>query len=387
MITYEVTTNLLISLKGNILKLNTPFLDFKSIHQDIKRDLMKAFERVLDSGWYILGSELERFEQEFSAYCSVKYCVGVGNGLEALSLLLRAYGVGDGDEVIVPSNTYIATWLAVNQVGAVPVPIEPIEATFNINPKLIEGAITPKTKAIIAVHLYGQSADMDAINSIAKKHNLIVIEDAAQAHGALYKGRKVGSLGDAAGFSFYPGKNLGALGDGGCITTNDLEIATKVKVLRNYGSNIKYHNQIKGVNSRLDELQAALLGVKLQKLDEWSNSRKKIANAYLKGIKNEKIHLPHVSEWSDPVWHLFVIRCSDRVGAQRILGEQGIGTMIHYPIPPHLQPAYSELNYKVGSFPIAERIHETVLSLPIYPGMKDEQIKKVIHSLNAIPQS
>lgn len=361
--------------------MSIPFLDLNAPHDELRNELRNAFERVLDSGWYILGNEVKLFEHEFAGYCEAQYCVGAGNGLEALHLILRAYGIGVGDEVIVPSNTYIATWLAASYAGATPIPVEPDERTYNIDPTLIEAAITPRTKAIIAVHLYGQPADMDAINAIAKKHNLKVIEDAAQAHGARYKGRRVGALGDAAGFSFYPGKNLGAIGDGGAVTTNDPGLAEKVRVLCNYGSRVKYHNEVKGFNSRLDELQAAFLREKLKKLDAWNDRRKAIAEEYLNTLNGSNVVLPHVPDWADPVWHLFVVRNTQRDQLQQKLSEAGIGTMIHYPIPPHLQGAYAELGYGVGAFPISERIHREVLSLPMGPHLAFEQQGSVITAL------
>lgn len=360
-----------------------PFLDLKAPHVELRQQLQSAFDRVIDSGWYILGNEVKEFEREFAEYCEVKYCIGVGNGLEALHLILRAYGIGEGDEVIVPSNTYIATWLAVSYAGATPIPVEPDERTCNIDPSRIKMAITPRTKAIIAVHLYGQPADMDGINAVARKHGLKVIEDAAQAHGAKYKERRVGSLGDAAGFSFYPGKNLGAIGDGGAVTTNDAELAEKIRVLGNYGSRVKYHNEVQGYNSRLDELQAAFLRVKLQRLDEWNGRRKKIATAYLQLLEGSGLTLPHVPAWAEPVWHLFVVSHPERDKLQKWLGENGINTMIHYPVPPHLQPAYAHLKkYGRGSFPIAARLAETVLSLPIGPHFSDEQCEEVVKRLN-----
>lgn len=363
--------------------MNIPFLDLKAPHQELRSELRVAFDRVLDSGWYILGNEVKLFEQEFAAYCEAEYCVGAGNGLEALHLILRAYGIGAGDEVIVPSNTYIATWLAASYAGATPIPVEPDEHTFNIDPTLIEAAITPRTKAIIAVHLYGQPADMDAINSIAKKHHLKVIEDAAQAHGARYKGKRVGTLGDAAGFSFYPGKNLGAIGDGGAVTTNDPELADKVRMLSNYGSRVKYLNEVKGYNSRLDELQAAFLREKLKKLDEWNSRRKVVAAEYLKSICHGDIVMPYVPEWADPVWHLFVVRTLKRDQLQNQLNDAGIGTMIHYPIPPHLQQAYAEAGCVKGQFPIAERLACQVLSLPIGPHLDEMSVAAVVATLNA----
>lgn len=361
---------------------NVPFLDLKSPHIELRSELEGAFDRVINSGWYILGKEVEAFEAEFAAYCEAKHCIGVANGLDALHLIVRGYGIGVGDEVIVPANTYIATWLAVTHAGATPVPVEPDERTYNIDPAKIEQAITPKTKAIMVVHLYGQPADMDPINVIAKKHGLKVIEDCAQAHGARYKGRRVGSLGDAAGFSFYPGKNLGAIGDGGAVLTNDPELAERVKVLRNYGSQIKYHNEVVGYNSRLDELQAAFLRVKLAKLDDWNARRREIAAQYLHGFAgHQSITLPFVPEWAEPVWHLFVVRHQHRGQLQKALTDAGIGTMIHYPIPPHLQPAYKELCLEQGSFPITEAIHCEVISLPMGQQMILVQIEKAISAL------
>ena len=356
-----------------------PFLDLKSPYLELKNELDDAYQRVMESGWYILGKEVDAFESEFAAYCGTKHCIGVGNGLEALHLIVRAYGIGPGDEVIVPANTYIATWLAVTHAGATPVPVEPVESTYNIDPTLIEQAITPRTKAIMVVHLYGQPADMDPINSLAQKHGLKVIEDCAQAHGARYKGRRAGGLGDAAGFSFYPGKNLGALGDGGAVTTNDPELAERIRVLRNYGSQIKYHNEVVGYNSRLDELQAALLRVKLTRLDEWNDRRRQVAAQYLQGLSGQQsLTLPHVSEWAEPVWHLFVVRHKQRDALQKAFTDTGIGTMIHYPIPPHLQPAYADHNLNEGNFPISERMAKEVLSLPMGPHLSNSDIACVI---------
>lgn len=353
------------------------FLDLKAGYDELKEDFDAAYHRVMDSGWYIQGSELEAFESEFSEYCGTNHCVGVGNGLEALELLLRAYEIGPGDEVIVPSNTYIATWLAVSSVGATIIPVEPDINTYNIAPLLIEDKITSKTKAIIPVHLYGQPCEMDMIMALADKHNLVVIEDGAQAHGALYKGKKVGSLGHAAGFSFYPGKNLGAFGDAGCITTNDKAIANKVKMLRNYGSEKKYHNEVKGVNSRLDELQAAFLRVKLQKINEWNRRRQLIARTYLKGLNsNASVCMPKNLECVESVWHVFVIRTENRDGFRESLMNSGIETMVHYPIPPHKQKAYEKMN--ACSYPISENIHKEILSLPIYPQMSEKDIDTVI---------
>ena len=360
-----------------------PFLDLKSPHIELRAELQAAFERTLDSGWYIQGNELKEFEKEFAEYSEVEHCIGVGNGLDALHLILRAYGIGKGDEVIVPSNTYIATWLAASYADATPIPVEPDLRTYNIDPALIEAAITPRTKAIMVVHLYGQPADMDPINAIAKKHKLKVIEDAAQAHGARYKGRRVGTLGDAAGFSFYPGKNLGAIGDGGAVTTNDADLAQKIRVLGNYGSQIKYHNEVKGYNSRLDELQAAFMRAKLEKLDEWNDRRKQIAADYLQKMAGCNLVLPFVPEWADPVWHLFVVRTQQRETLQKQLAAAGVSTMIHYPIPPHLQSAYAELNYHQGDFPIAEVIHQQVLSLPIGPHLGSNNAAAVIAAVQA----
>jgi dTDP-4-amino-4,6-dideoxygalactose transaminase len=356
-----------------------PFLDLKTQHQDLKIELTQAFTEVLDKGWFIQGDQLALFEQEYATYCNTKHCIGVGNGLDALHLILRAYDIGAGDEVIVPSNTYIATWLAASYAGATPVPVEPDLTTYNISAKRIEAAITPNTKAIIAVHLYGQVADMDAIKSVADKYGLKIIEDAAQSQGALYKGRLSGSLGDAAGHSFYPGKNLGALGDGGAITTNDDALADKLRMLRNYGSQVKYKNELKGFNSRLDEMQAAFLRVKLNKLALWNQQRKTLAAIYqreLQGIAS--LTLPFVPDWADPVWHLYVVRSTRRNELQQYLQSHGIGTVIHYPIAPHLQGAYSELNLGPGSLPISEKIHSEVISLPLDPYLSIEDVASVI---------
>ncbi|MDW8336507.1 MAG: DegT/DnrJ/EryC1/StrS family aminotransferase [Tepidimonas sp.] len=361
--------------------MNVPFLDLRSPHIELRQALETAFRRVLESGCYILGDEVRQFEREFAAYCGVQHCVGVGNGLDALHLILRGYGIGAGDEVIVPSNTYIATWLAVSHAGATPVPVEPDISTYNLDAARIEEAISPRTRAIIVVHLYGQPADMDAINAVAIKHGLKVIEDAAQAHGARYKGRRVGGLGDAAGFSFYPGKNLGALGDGGAVTTNDPELAEKVRVLCNYGSQEKYHNVVKGFNSRLDELQAAFLREKLRKLDEWNKRRQAVAADYWAQLADTPLILPSVPEWADPVWHLFVVRSGCREVLQKRLAESGIATMIHYPIAPHLQAAYAELGYREGAFPIAERLHREVLSLPVGPHLEETQLQRVLAAI------
>ena len=363
--------------------MNIPFLDLKTPHSELRQELQEAFTEVLDSGWFIQGKQLDAFENEYAAYCGAKHCIGVGNGLDALHLILRAYDIGAGDEVIVPSNTYIATWLAASYAGATPVPVEPDERTYNINPALIEAAITPKTKAIMAVHLYGQPADMDTINAIALKFNLKVIEDAAQAQGAGYKGKLAGNLGDAAGHSFYPGKNLGALGDGGAITTNDDDLADKLKVLRNYGSRVKYFNEVKGFNSRLDEMQAAFLRVKLRNLTQWNDRRKQIAAYYQENLDASNIILPFVPDWADPVWHLFVVRSKTREKLQSQLSHAEIGTVIHYPIPPHLQAAYAEMGFKKGDFPLAEAIHNEVISLPIGPHLGMDGAIAVCNAVNS----
>ncbi len=359
------------------------FVSFEKMHSEIRKDLDCAYNSVMNSNYFIQGHACERFEREFADYCGVKYCVGVGNGLDALMLILRAMDIGTGDEVIVPSNTFIATALAVSYVGAKPVLVEPDIKTFNINPELIREKINSKTKAIIAVHLQGRPADMDQINVIAEQYGLKVIEDAAQAHGARYKGKRVGSLGDAAGFSFYPGKNLGALGDGGCVTTNNKEIADKVRALGNYGSDYKYHHIYQGVNSRLDELQAAFLSVKLKSLDKWNSERRRIAERYLNEITNPLIELPCESnEIFEHVYHVFVVRCDERDILETYLKNKGIGSLKHYPIPIHMQGAYMDLGLQKGSLPVAEEISKTVLSLPMYYGMSEEQVDFVISSLN-----
>lgn len=362
--------------------MNVPFLDMQAPYLELREEMDDAWQRVMRSGWYVLGKEVEAFEREFAAYCGVEHCVGVANGLEALHLLVRAYGIGPGDEVIVPSNTYIATWLAVSHAGATPVPVEPIEATHNLDPARITAAITPRTRAIMVVHLYGQPADMDPINAIARERGLRVIEDCAQAHGATYRGRKAGALGDAAGFSFYPGKNLGALGDGGAITTSDPVLADKVRVLRNYGSRVKYQNEVVGFNSRLDELQAALLRVKLRHLDEWNERRAKVAARYLRALDGiPGLTLPSVPAWADPVWHLFVVRSARRAALQAALSAKQIGTLIHYPVPPHRQAAYASLGIPAGAHPIAERLAEEVLSIPMGPHLDEAGQAAVIAAL------
>lgn len=358
------------------------FLDLQAPYLELKAEIDAAYLRVMESGWYILGKEVEAFETEFAAYCETKYCIGVGNGLDALHLILRAMEIGAGDEVIVPANTYIASWLAVSQVGANIVPVEPDVQTYNIDPLLIESAITDRTKAIMAVHLYGQPADMDAINEIAVRHNLKVIEDAAQAHGARYKNRRVGSLGDAAGFSFYPTKNLGAIGDAGAVTTNDSELADKISLLRNYGSRVKYENEIQGFNSRLDELQAAFLRVKLPKLDGWNSRRIKIAGLYSEALsKNTDLILPFVPDWAEPVWHLFVVRHSNRHKLKAHLQKQGIETMIHYPISPNLSGAYAREALISVESPISRQMSNEVLSLPISPHVTLNDMAWILEAL------
>jgi len=357
-----------------------PFLDLKAGYLELQPEIDAAIKRVLNSGWYILGSEVEAFEAEFANYCEANYCVGVANGLDALHLSLLALGVKPGDEVIVPSNTYIATWLAVSQCGAIPVPVEPDPLTYNVDPTRIEAAITDRTKVILPVHLYGQPADMDPILAIAKKHDLRVLEDGAQAHGARYKDKRIGAHGDIVAWSFYPGKNLGAYGDGGAITTNDAELADRINVLRNYGSRVKYVNDVLGFNSRLDPLQAAALRVKLKVLDEWNARRSNIAECYSDELKNIGLLLPLIPEWAKPVWHLYVVQHPQRDNLQKQLGEADIGTLIHYPIPPHLQAAYAKLGFGKGDLPIAERIHQNVLSLPIGPHLTNNHLKSAIEA-------
>lgn len=360
-----------------------PFVSFLPMEHELKKELEEAFKGVFQSSWYIKGREDEEFEKNFAKYIGANYCIGCGNGLDSLMLGLKALKIGMGDEVLVPSNTYIATALAVTYTGAVPVFVEPDIRTFNISPDKIEEKITDKTKAIMPVHLYGQPCDMDAIMDIAKQHNLLVIEDCAQAHGAIYKGKKVGSFGNAAGFSFYPGKNLGALGDAGAAITNDKDVAEKIRALGNYGSDYKYHHIYLGNNSRLDEMQAAFLNVKLSHLDRMNAERQRIAKRYLQEIQNPKIILPYVIDDVEPVWHIFAIRCKERDALETYLNDKGIGTNKHYPIPMHLQQAYASLGYKKGDLPIAEEISATELSLPMYYGMTETEIDHVIHTINA----
>ena len=359
-----------------------PFVSFLPMEKELNDEIRGAFERVFTSSWYIEGKEDEAFEQTFAEYCGVSHCVGCGNGLDALMLSLKALGVGAGDEVIVPSNTYIATALAVTYVGAAPVFVEPDIDTFLIDPALIEAKITDKTKAIMPVHLYGQACDMDPIMEIAKKHGLFVVEDCAQAHGATYKGRKVGSFGDAAGFSFYPGKNLGALGDAGAAVTNSKELADKIRALGNYGSDYKYHHIYQVNNSRLDEMQAAFLSAKLPLLDKMNEERRRIAKMYSEGIDNPKVITPVVREECVPVWHIYGVRCNERDALEKHLNDRGIGTNKHYPIPMHMQECYKELGISEGALPVAEEISATELSLPMYYGMTDEQVRYVIDAIN-----
>ncbi|MEI8340220.1 MAG: DegT/DnrJ/EryC1/StrS family aminotransferase [Verrucomicrobiota bacterium] len=362
--------------------MRVPFLNFTSPYEELKEELDEAYFRFMRSAFYILGREVTAFEEEFADYCGVQYCVGVGNGLEALHLILRGYGIGEGDEVIVPSNTYIATWLSVSNAGATPVPVEPDSLTYNLDPDRIESAITRRTKAILPVHLYGQPADMNPINAIAEKHGLKVIEDNAQAQGARYRGLRTGGLGDAAGHSFYPGKNLGAFGDAGAVTTNDSGLADRVRTLRNYGSKRKYYNEVKGYNSRLDELQAAFLRVKLKKLDEWNARRKALAVRYLEYLKGTPaLILPFSPGWAEPVWHLMVVRHAKRDALQQALTESGVGTMIHYPQPPHLSGAYAGNGGARGDFPVAENLADTVLSLPMCPHLDLSEADWVIEEV------
>jgi len=365
--------------------MKAPFLNLKATYDETRKSLDEAFARVMSSGQYILGNEVREFEKEFGKYCLVKHCIGVGNGLDALHLILRGYGIGPGDEVIVPANTYIATWLAISYTGAIPTPVEPRKNTYSINPELIEKSINKRTKAILPVHLYGQPAEMDQIMEIANDHGLRVIEDAAQAHGGSYRNRRVGSIGDAAGFSFYPSKNLGAFGDAGAITTGDDELADRVRVLRNYGSRVKYQNEVRGFNSRLDEIQAAFLRVKLPKLDEWNQRRKKIAARYLHELKNVKsLILPDTAKGADNVWHVFPVRHKKRDEIMKCLKKDGIETLIHYPIPPHLSSAYSDLGFKKGDFPITEKITNTIFSLPMGAHLSLEQQDFVISKIKRI---
>jgi dTDP-4-amino-4,6-dideoxygalactose transaminase len=359
-------------------KMNIPFLSFASMNREIKDEILSTFEDFFDSSWYILGENVKKFENEYAEFNHVSHCVGVSNGLDALHIALRCLNIGEGDEVIIPSNTYIATALAISYVGATPIFVEPNINTYNINPANIENAITDKTKAIMPVHLYGQACEMDAIMKIAKKYKLFVVEDNAQSQGATFAGKLTGSWGDINGTSFYPGKNLGALGDAGAITTNSKDLAEKAKVLRNYGSEKKYYNEVIGYNMRLDECQAAFLSVKLPKLDEWTKLRIEIAKWYDDDLKNiSGLILPITAEEASHVYHLYVVRVKKRDELQKYLTENGISTLIHYPIPPHLQEAYKHLGHKKGSFPVAEKIADSVLSLPMWPGMKQVEVEYI----------
>lgn len=356
-----------------------PFLDLHAGYAELRADLDAAYHRVMDSGWYVGGTEVEAFEADFARACGTSHAVGVGNGLDALVLVLRAWGIGPGDEVIVPSNTFIATWLAVTYVGATPVPVEPDPATCNLDASRVEAALTSMTRAIIPVHLYGQPADVDAVADVVERHGLLVLEDAAQAQGARLRGRSAGSLGNAAAFSFYPGKNLGAFGDAGAITTDDADLADRVRVLRNYGSRVKYEHEVAGVNSRLDTVQAAFLSVKLSRLTEWNARRSALAAFYLEALSGAPgLTLPTVLDGADSSWHLFVVRHTRRDALQAALAQAGVQTLIHYPTPPHLQPAYAALGMRKGDFPIAEALHREVLSLPIGPHLERDDAERVV---------
>ena len=367
-----------------------PFLDLKSPYDELKPEIDAAIQRVLDSGWFILGPEVETFERAFATYCEAAHAVSVANGLDALHLALLAMDVGPGDEVIVPSNTYIATWLAVSQCGATPVPVEPRADTHTLDPDRVEAAITPRTRVILPVHLYGLPADMDPLCAIARRHGLRILEDGAQSHGARYKGRPLGAHGDAVAWSFYPGKNLGALGDGGAVTTDDPALADRLRVLRNYGSRVKYVNEVKGWNSRLDPMQAAVLGVKLARLDAWNDRRRALAARYTAGltaVAGPDLGLPVSPAGFDSAWHLYVVTTPHRAALQAALAEAGIGTLIHYPIAPHRQQAYAELGLGPGSQPIAERLADQVLSLPMGPHLKPEQVDEVVQVIVRFVQS
>lgn len=357
------------------------FLDLKAINEKHRLEMEAAIKRILDSGWYLLGKEIESFEKEFSEYCGVKHAVGCANGLDALKLIIQAYGFGPGDEIVAPANTYIASLISISANGATPVLVEPDINTYLIDPEKIEDAITSRTKAIMVVHLYGRAMDMTRILEIAKRYNLKVIEDSAQAHGAMFDGKRVGNLGDASGFSFYPGKNLGCLGDGGAVTTNDDELAEKIRALRNYGSDVKYHFPYRGTNSRLDEIQAALLRVKLPHLDNDNAIRRRIAERYCSEIKNPNVILPHLPDDAmQNVWHVFPVRVQNRAGFQQYLSDNGIQTVIHYPIPPHRQPAYVE--WHGLTLPITEKIHDEIISLPISPVMTEDEMDRVVDVVN-----
>ena len=367
--------------------MKVPFLDIRESYREVREELDAAYHRVMDSGWYLLGNELNHFEHEFADYCETKYAIGVGNGLDALALILEAFDIKSGDEVLVPGHTFIATWLAVTNVGAKPVPIDIDESTYNIDPAQIESAITSKTKAIMAVHLYGRPSEMETLNDIAKRHHLRLIEDAAQAHGATYKGKKTGGLGDAAAFSFYPGKNLGAFGDGGAVTTNNHALAEKIRRLRNYGSEKKYCHEDQGRNSRLDELQAAFLRVKLRWLDKWNMKRQQIAEFYSRELRETPLLLPSTASDLKSAWHLYVIRSEQRDSLQTNLYKSKIDTVIHYPTPPHCQKAYREFSQATEQLPITEKIKKQVLSLPIGPQLTHDQFSHVAESIRCIYRS
>jgi dTDP-4-amino-4,6-dideoxygalactose transaminase len=358
-----------------------PFYDLAAAHAELRDELDAAVASVVNSGKFILGPELELFERDFAAYVEAEHCLGVGNGLDALELAMRALNIADGDEVIVPANTFIATWIAVTRAGGLVVPVEPLATTFNIDPAAVEAAITPRTRGIIAVHLYGQPADMSSLNRIARERGLWLLEDAAQAQGARWAGHRVGSIGDAAAWSFYPSKNLGALGDAGAITTNRADVADRLHSMRNYGSSAKYLHDGWGVNSRLDDMQAAVLRVKLARLDAWNESRQQLARSYLEGLAPANVTLPQVDPSAEPVWHQFVIQTDRRDALQESLTYGGIDTLIHYPVPPHLQGAYESLRLGEGSFPVTERLHREVLSLPMGPHVSDDQARAVIEAV------
>lgn len=370
--------------------MKVPFLDLRAVYAELGPELDAACQRVAASGWYLMGAELEEFEAEFAGYCGARYCAGVGSGLDALTLTLRALGVGEGDEVIVPSHTFIATWMSVSAVGARPMPAECDPRTYNLDPAAFEAAITPRTVAVIPVHLYGQPADMAAIGDIAARHGLPVVEDASQAHGARYRGQRVGTFSAAAAFSLNPVKNLGAWGNAGAVVTNDAALAEKVRLLRNYGYRVKYQHEIMGTNSRLDEIQAAILRVKLRYLEVWNARRQALAARYTHALSSLAVQadlvLPHVPDWAEPVWHQFVVRVADRAAVQERLRAAGVDTLIHYPVPPHLMPAYRDAGWRPGDFPVAERIAAEVLSLPLNPHLPDAAATLVVEELTSACQ-
>jgi dTDP-3-amino-3,4,6-trideoxy-alpha-D-glucose transaminase len=367
-----------------VLTTGVPFIDLRAAHEEIGDELEKALARVLDSGWYLLGPELEGFERAFASYCGVRHCVGVGSGLSAIELTLRAAGVGAGDEVIVPAYTWVATWLAVSAVGAEPVGVDVERTTYNLDPSLIEAAITPRTAAIVPVHMRGEPADMDAVRKIGAERGLLVLEDAAQAHGARYRGERAGSLGDAAAFSFYPAKNLGGLGDGGAVVTDDEELAEKLRLLRNYGMKTRYEIEVAGVNSRLAEIQAAVLKMKLPRLDGWNRARAAHAEAYRRAFASlESVELPRQPPWAEPVWHLFVINHHDRDAVRGALTGDEVETLVHYPVLPHRSSAYPDGRWPLGSFPVAEGLARTTLSLPLYPQLPEAARERVIEAVVA----